>query len=886
MDQDRLGGVGIFKLSALLVFPTRRGWLRFGLVLLLTFCCSMASLPAAWAADGALDPGFVMASGPYSGVQIIPEIRGQLGYGAPYQGNNLIFGTFYGLQVGGFTQPNSCIARLTNMGTLDTTFLNNQNLSGEIRGAFIYPHDYPVASLQDKILIWGRFNAFLGGNTFYNSIARLNANGSLDTSFPPLNSYGGAVNSVAVQGGGANGALAGTSDKILVGGYNLKAGSNDSGPTYQLVRLNYDGTPDTGFTHWGAPNGYISGVKIVNDPIFGNNKVRILGTYPKNQDGSGGVYYLLLLNAEAQLPSVSAPLACIGDETVDGPILAIARQSDGQYVIGGQFKNVKNGTGPWLARNRLARFTYNGTTQSWSLDTGYNVGVGPNGVVTQINPMKADPVTPSYDDRMILAGNFDTWNGNPCGYIIRLTTSGAVDGTFTPGTGADNRIMKVNWKDDGTGGWIYGYFRSYNGAGNPRGGVAGLNANGAVNADFSNITAMAGWQGMVYSLATQSDGKIIIGGDFNGVCGKYRGGMARINPNGSLDPSFKGGVDGVVKSVAVAGDGKILLGGTFGQCQSYACTSLARLNPGDSAFDQTFKPNLVGGDNSLNDVYQVLPLSSGQIMVAGDIYNNAGDAPATRLNSDGSLDSAFFNNISHIQNPIPEAQWSWGRRVAVSGSDYLLAGGYATTNNWWGGGFLGRVTSSGLLDTSFYPLSNNHVQTMDAPVDDLLLQPDGKIVVSGWFTHILDGSLNPPARSSVARFNADGSLDPGFTPSLSLPLGANTMTVAAIARQPDGKLLIEEQFLNNQGSNNFNFVSGQAARLRADGSLDPNVSLGALTQGYFGPGGGSSILRMANGKALIGGVFGNYNTVQTWSLVRIFAGPANFNPGYLLLLTN
>ena len=74
---------------------------------------------------------------------------------------------------------------------------------------------------------------------------------------------------------------------------------------------------------------------------------------------------------------------------------------------------------------------------------------------------------------------------------------------------------------------------------------------------------------MVYSLATQSDGKIIIGGDFNGVGGKYRGGMARINPNGSLDTSFKGGVDGYVKSVAVQADGKILVGGHFGQCQSY-----------------------------------------------------------------------------------------------------------------------------------------------------------------------------------------------------------------------------------------------------------------------------------------------------------------------------
>ena len=108
---------------------------------------------------------------------------------------------------------------------------------------------------------------------------------------------------------------------------------------------------------------------------------------------------------------------------------------------------------------------------------------------------------------------------------------------------------------------IYGYFRNYNGQ--ARGGIAGLNADGTLNNSFSNITANAGWSGMVYSMATQSDGKIIIGGDFNGVGGKNRSGLARINPDGSLDTSFIGGVDGIVRSVAVQADGKILLAGQF-----------------------------------------------------------------------------------------------------------------------------------------------------------------------------------------------------------------------------------------------------------------------------------------------------------------------------------
>ena len=123
---------------------------------------------------------------------------------------------------------------------------------------------------------------------------------------------------------------------------------------------------------------------------------------------------------------------------------------------------------------------------------------------------------------------------------------------------------------------------------------------------------------MVYSVATQADGKILIGGDFNGVGGKSHVGFARLNPDGSLDNSLRGTVDGIVKSVAVQPDGNILLGGAFGMCQAYACTGLARMGP-DGAFDKTFNPLLVGDDNRVSQVNHVVPLANGQIMIAGDI---------------------------------------------------------------------------------------------------------------------------------------------------------------------------------------------------------------------------------------------------------------------------
>ena len=138
-------------------------------------------------------------------------------------------------------------------------------------------------------------------------------------------------------------------------------------------------------------------------------------------------------------------------------------------------------------------------------------------------------------------------------------------------------------------------------------------------------------------------------------------------------------------------------------------------------------------------------------------------------------------------------------------------------------------------------------------------------------------------RRGIARFSADGLVDGTFTPSLTLPSGANTMSISAMAGQPNGKILIQENFFNVSGYN-ANYISTRVARLNSNGSLDPNFTLGIPTNGWSNFFDSTSILRLPNGKALIGGNFSQYNGTAAWSLVRIFAGPANFSPGSLLLL--
>ena len=114
------------------------------------------------------------------------------------------------MNVGGtFYQYNS-IARLNADGALDTSFVNAQ-IFGEIRSVYIYPNDDP--NFPNKILIGGDFFAS-SGTKYYPRFARLNADGSLDTTFPQTFIGEGAVNSVAVQGSG-------NTAKILVGGWSM-----------------------------------------------------------------------------------------------------------------------------------------------------------------------------------------------------------------------------------------------------------------------------------------------------------------------------------------------------------------------------------------------------------------------------------------------------------------------------------------------------------------------------------------------------------------------------------------------------------------------------------------------------------------------------------------
>ena len=162
--------------------------------------------------------------------------------------------------------------------------------------------------------------------------------------------------------------------------------------------------------------------------------------------------------------------------------------------------------------------------------------------------------------------------------------------------------------------------------------------------------------GLVRSIVVQPDGRILIGGDFttlapNGGASVVRNYLARLNPDGTVDPTFNPNPNSSIEAMALQPDGKIVLGGDFNVLAPNGGASInrnfiARLNA-DGTVDPTFDPRA----NSF--LYAVAVQADGGIVVGGDFtaLSPGGGASVTRnriarVNPDGTVDPTFNPNAS------------------------------------------------------------------------------------------------------------------------------------------------------------------------------------------------------------------------------------------------
>jgi uncharacterized delta-60 repeat protein len=745
-------------------------------------------------ADGTLDTTFNPGTGASGAVRSV-SLQGD--------GKVVVGGLFTNVNGSAFNR----LARLNADGSLDATFTNSfaNNAVNAV-----------IAQSDGKVVVGGIFTTISGTN--WNFVARLTTNGAPDTAFNPGSGADGQVRALAVQPDG----------KILIGG---DFAAVNGTPRTRIARLNADGTLDTTFNPGTGASDSVYSIALQVD-----GRIVIGGLFTSVNGSPAG--YVTRLNSDGSVDTANFSDAGTGANDF---VTSVAVQPDGRIVIVGAFTSV-NG----LARNRIARLD-----QTGAVDPALNIGAGANNTVNTVRLQG--------DGKLVIGGAFTAVDGIARNYVARLNggsnpgsgsveytasvfsvsestntvvislvrrggLTGAVAVTFTntpitalrhPGTGP---VANENYTNAfgtltlpqgvTTTNFTVGIINQPGVAGDKTALFtltalpAGLN-----DPTFSSFTGVAGVSASVRAVAVQSDGKILIGGDFTTVNGQAHVRIARLNANGSLDGTFNTSAtaDATVHSIIVQSDGKILIGGSFTNVNGTARSRLARLNS-DGTLD-TFDPN-DGGVGPGQSIF-AMALRGTTLIVAGDFTSFDSTAGLDRVAriANGVVDTSF----------VPSPNNSEVRAVAFDAAGNILIGGDFTSVN--GGatarGRLARLNPDGTVDTTFAdPLVNNNT------VLAIGVQSDGQVVIGGGFTSIGAG---PTTRNRVARFSAAGVLDPTFDPNA----GGDVRSVLV---QRDGRIVLGGDFSTLGGA-----TRNCIARINASGSPDTAAFTG-LTTGAEGAG--------------------------------------------------
>lgn len=366
------------------------------------------------------------------------------------------------------------IASAATDGTLDSTF-NPDGVGADkaIRA---------VAFAADgKIYIGGDFTTYRG--TAVNALARLNKDGTLDTTFNAggagFTKSGAQVLSLHVDADG----------DIYVAGNFAKNNSGDTGDynttplTANVIRLNSDGTLDTSFT--AHPMKYstlsadesatVSLVKKIGDVVYISgtfNEVYETGLSNSATTTQG----LLGLTTTGVLDPNFGAKVNLTDQQGSTPkravqIHAIPGSTD-IYVVG-NFTYVKTATEqsfPILA-NYVIRVATDGTrVTTYANKLGENVGAN----------LEVTASTVTSDGKLILAGNFTTFNGSAAAGLVRVNADGTRDTTFTSPPAA---FFSPNMTTDSNGRmYITGTLTNYSPSNKN---IVRVKADGTVDADYS-----------------------------------------------------------------------------------------------------------------------------------------------------------------------------------------------------------------------------------------------------------------------------------------------------------------------------------------------------------------------------------------------------------------
>jgi uncharacterized delta-60 repeat protein len=647
---------------------------------------------------------------------------------------------------------------------------------------------------------------YAGLGTPFGRYSRLNSNGSLDLTFSAGTGFTSTVNKIDTQSDG----------KILVAG----AFTQYSGiPTNKIVRLNTDNTLDTTFDTTNVFNGDINNFDFQSD-----GKIIVGGSFTALQNPTNTV------------------------STFNGNVNNSITQPDGKILVGGGFSSYSG-----VTRLNIIRLN-----TDYTIDGSFIIGNGFNTTVRTIILQS--------DGKILVGGDFTTYSGVSYNRIIRLNTNGSIDNSFVIGSGFNtNYVDSIQLQPDGKI-LVGGSFASYSGVSSNN--IIRLNTDGSVDPSFVIGTGFSGGGGNVNSITLQSDGKILVGGAFTTYSGLTRNRIIRLNTDGSTDTSFVigTGFDSTVQTISLQSDGKILVGGDFISYSGVSGNRIIRLNT-DGSVDTSF----VIGTGFNNQVSSIESQSDGKILVGGSFssYSGVSSVRIIRLNTNGSVDNSFFigTGFNGVVNTItlqPDGKILVGGSI-ISYNDVTI-GRFAvilTNGNLNGSTYckrIARLNTDGTFDNTF--VSSN---SFNGTVTDVSILPNGEILTSGGFT-----AYGTTTSNRFARLNSDGSYDPTFI--VDPGFGSSAFTITQISND---YVLVGGNFTSYDSFSAPRLVqlylqsepitySNRIIRLNPDGTNDTtfNVGSGFNNNPY-------SIELQLDGKILVGGQFTLYSGISKNGIIRL-----------------
>jgi len=349
--------------------------------------------------------------------------------------------------------------------------------------------------------------------------------------------------------------------------------------------------------------------------------------------------------------------------------------------------------------------------------------------------------------RVLFGGKSHTVDMGACEFNLAVSTGpGSIDLTFPThltwagrDLDAGPRVHDMVKQPDGKV-VIVGFFDHVNGVARPH--IARLLPNGELDLTFNpvDLRPVEDTQA-IQSVALQPDGKLVITGTIETVPWGRRG-MARLNPDGTLDRTFSPAMEQSPMDVAIQPDGRILLAGWYVAEDSIENRHIARLNA-DGSLDSSFNATAV--TNGV--VNRILIQPDGRIVIGGYTADPSSTYRAylARLNPDGALDRSFD---TMLQGPFVYA-------MTLQPDGKLLVGG-SFTNVWHLGDSAARtnfvrLNTDGSVDISFRSTRACHL------FGAITVAPDGRLLVAAE-----DLSAEPGQRYGVSRLQADGTIDSTF----------------------------------------------------------------------------------------------------------------------------